>query len=66
MADVHYLVSKSVEEGRTYTQVTHLTGENRVRELARMLGGVEITETTLNHAREMIALAQTKKMASKA
>ena len=66
MADTHYLVSKSVEEDRTYTQVTVLTGEDRVRELARMLGGVEITETTLNHAREMIALAQTKKMASKA
>lgn len=54
-ADHHYLVEKRVEGGRTSTVVTPLEGEARVSEMARMLGGVTITERTLEHAREMIA-----------
>ena len=42
------------EDGRTVTDVRHLSPEERTRELARMLGGLEITEKTLNHAREML------------
>ena len=53
-ADHHFRVEKRVEEGRTVTAVTCLEGENRVAELARMLGGVTVTEKTLAHAREMI------------
>lgn len=54
-ADHHYLVEKRVEGGRTATAVTSLDGEDRVAEMARMLGGVTITDRTLEHAREMIA-----------
>lgn len=54
-ADYHYKVEKRLIDGRTATTVTPLTGEARVTEMARMLGGVSITETTLEHAREMIA-----------
>ncbi|GLI37092.1 DNA repair protein RecN [Geobacter hydrogenophilus] len=54
-ADHHYLVEKRVEGGRTATAVTPLEGEARVAEMARMLGGVTITDRTLEHAREMIA-----------
>uniref|UniRef100_A0A831UCI9 DNA repair protein RecN n=1 Tax=Geobacter metallireducens TaxID=28232 RepID=A0A831UCI9_GEOME len=54
-ADHHYLVEKRVEGGRTATAVTPLDGEARVTEMARMLGGVTITDRTLEHAREMIA-----------
>lgn len=63
MADSHYLIRKSVEGERTYTQVAPLDEEGRVVELARMLGGVEVTDTTLRHAKEMIAMAQSRKSA---
>ncbi|CAG0953686.1 DNA repair protein RecN [Geobacteraceae bacterium] len=57
-ADHHYLVEKRVEGGRTATAVTPLAGEARVTEMARMLGGVTITDRTLEHAREMISSGQ--------
>lgn len=44
MADHQYLIVKKVEDGRTMTEVDSLSAEGRVLELARMLGGVEITE----------------------
>ncbi|TMV51391.1 DNA repair protein RecN [Paenibacillus mesophilus] len=62
MADSHYLIQKTVQGDRTFTSVEDVRDVDRVRELARMLGGVEVTETTMNHAREMIALADEKKM----
>src|SRR5690554_2944547 len=58
MADAHYLIYKEVAEDRTYTRISHLTEEERVTELARMLGGAKVTATTLDHAREMIQLAR--------
>jgi len=57
-ADHHYRVEKRVEDGRTSTVVNLLGDDERVAEMARMLGGVKITDTTLEHAREMIAEAQ--------
>ncbi|CAM2808603.1 DNA repair protein RecN [Paenibacillus sediminis] len=61
MADHQYLIEKQVHDGRTMTQVEALSEEGRVKELARMLGGVEITEKTLHHAQEMLKLANDKK-----
>ncbi|MEX2415979.1 MAG: DNA repair protein RecN [Paenibacillaceae bacterium] len=58
MADAHYLIYKEVEEDRTFTRISHLADDERVTELARMLGGAKVTTTTLNHAREMIELAR--------
>ncbi|WP_310829437.1 DNA repair protein RecN [Paenibacillus pedocola] len=63
MADHQYLIRKKVEDGRTMTEVDSLTAEGRVMELARMLGGVEITEKTLHHAQEMLGLAEASKAA---
>lgn len=63
MADAHYYISKAVEDDRTFTKVRDLEETERTEELARMLGGVEITETTLHHAREMLALARGQKTA---
>lgn len=57
MADHHYEIRKQFVAERTYTSVTQLAGEQRVNELARMLGGVEITEKTKHHAQEMLDLA---------
>ncbi len=53
----HLQISKQSKGGETRTEVVLMTDEARVNELARMLGGVAITEQTLSHAREMIALA---------
>jgi DNA repair protein RecN (Recombination protein N) len=61
MADVHFAIHKEVDQERTFTRVQELQEKERIEELARMLGGVEVTETTLHHAREMIALADEKK-----
>ena len=54
-ANQHLLISKSEREGRTYTQVMRLDREGRKREIARIIGGAEITETTLRSAEEMLA-----------
>ncbi|MUG64914.1 DNA repair protein RecN [Paenibacillus campinasensis] len=61
MADHQYLIEKKLEQSRTRTQVEHLSDQGRVTELARMLGGVEITEKTLHHAQEMLNLAAAQK-----
>jgi DNA repair protein RecN (Recombination protein N) len=50
----HLSISKRVVRGRTLTAITVLDEKSRVEELARMLGGVDITPTTLNHARELL------------
>ena len=50
----HFSISKSVVKGRTLTAIKVLDEKSRVEELARMLGGVDITPTTLNHARELL------------
>jgi len=52
--DHHYGISKQVSEGRTTTAMVPLNEEERVREIARMLGGVTITRATLDHARELL------------
>ena len=51
----HFKISKRVYKGRTHTTITPLSGEARVKELARMLGGVKITRKALDHARDMMA-----------
>lgn len=50
----HLLVEKQHKNNATYTHIRHLTSEEKTRELARILGGVEITQKTLDHAREML------------
>lgn len=54
VADGHLLIAKTEREGRTYTQVTPLDREGRKREIARIIGGANITETTLASAEEML------------
>jgi DNA repair protein RecN (Recombination protein N) len=53
-ADHHLRADKRVEEGRTVTRVTALPREERIREVARMLGGETVTDTSLHHALELI------------
>ena len=54
LADNHYLIKKQVEQGRTFTEVTRLDHEGRVSELARIIGGVNITEAAVSHAEDML------------
>ena len=54
LANTHLLIAKEERNGRTYTTVTPLDLEGRKRELARIIGGANITETTLKSAEEML------------
>ncbi len=54
----HLFVSKRVYKKETHSSINRLNGEDRTQEVARMLGGVNITEQTLAHAREMLSLTE--------
>jgi len=56
--DTHLVVSKTVRNNRTSTQITPLSGTEREEEIARMLGGKDSTSVTLVHAREMLLRAR--------
>jgi DNA repair protein RecN (Recombination protein N) len=58
--NTHFLVSKEVNKGRTNTGINFLNESERVDEITRMLGGLEITEKTREHAREMLKASQIK------
>ena len=53
-ADHHLVVSKQITEGQIGSRVTPTSGEERIHEIARMLGGEKRSATTLAHAREML------------
>jgi DNA repair protein RecN (Recombination protein N) len=57
-ADAHFAVRKRVEKGRTLTEVAALSAEERVEEVARMLGGETVTDTARRHARELVRAAR--------
>ena len=57
-ADSHYSVRKEVKGGRTLTRVDRLEKEGIIEEIARMLGGMKITDKTMAHAKEMIENAK--------
>ena len=57
-ADNHLYIEKNVQQGRTYTDVSSLTYDDRIREIARIIGGDIITQTTLKSAEEMIEFAK--------
>lgn len=61
MADSHFLIEKSVMNQSTVSEIKKLNIEESVSELARMLGGVEITDTVYQNAREMKQMAYMKK-----
>ena len=61
MADNHLYIAKRVKGDATVTQVTALSDEERVREIARMASGDDVTEAALANAREMLAGAEKKK-----
>lgn len=60
-ADKHFLIEKNVQEGKTKTEIHALNEEASVKELARLLGGEELTEAALQNARSLKAKAKEKK-----
>lgn len=61
MADAEFTVEKRVENERTFTSVIHLDEDGRQKELARLIGGSMVTETTLAGAGELLRLANEAK-----
>ena len=61
MADHHFYITKRVTGDATVTNVHTLSKKERVSELARILGGVEVTDKTKQHAEEMLRLAEKRK-----
>jgi DNA repair protein RecN (Recombination protein N) len=53
--DHHYFISKKEVDGSVKSSIDLLSEEDRTKEIARMLGGIKITDQTLAHAKEMIA-----------
>ncbi|EAD3613304.1 TPA_asm: DNA repair protein RecN [Listeria monocytogenes] len=58
MANHHYYITKKVQNKRTTTSVTVLKGVKKVEEISRMIAGIEVTELTKQHAKEMIEQAE--------
>lgn len=63
VADYQYFISKEIIADRTETHVRMLSGEERTKEIARMLAGSEITPLTMEHAKELLNMAQKEKKA---
>lgn len=57
-ADQHFLIEKSEARGRTHTEIRQMEVPERVREIARMLSGATLTETSLRHAENLLAATQ--------
>lgn len=62
MSDNHFLVSKYSIDNKTFTEISYLKAEEKEKEIARMIGGVEVTKVTLENSKEMIKLAESKKL----
>ncbi|MCF6096698.1 DNA repair protein RecN [Thermovorax subterraneus] len=58
LGDVHFCINKISDSERTFTTVKEIKGEERIKEISRMLGGTEITEKTIAHAKEMLEIAE--------
>ncbi len=65
MADRHFEIAKAAQDGNTTTRIRELDDSQMVEELARLLGGAEITAAVYENAREMKALADRKKAANR-
>lgn len=64
MADAHLYISKETKGDRTVTSISELKTEEKVKEVARMISGVEITDLTKQHASELLQLANQMKVGS--
>ncbi|RCW65419.1 DNA repair protein RecN [Saliterribacillus persicus] len=63
MADTHLLISKTIDQNRTYTNVDELSLTDRISEIGRMITGTDLTKTSMEHAKELINTANKWKKA---
>jgi DNA repair protein RecN (Recombination protein N) len=63
-ADAHFMVSKDIVGGRTTTKIAELDERGRIEELARMIGGSEVTASARKHAKELIKSLAVETVAS--
>ncbi|WP_449536894.1 DNA repair protein RecN [Ferdinandcohnia sp. Marseille-Q9671] len=63
MADTHLFIAKKTVQGRTTSSVTPLDEQEKIKEMCRMISGVEITDLTKEHAKELLKLANDSKLA---
>ncbi|MEH7383106.1 DNA repair protein RecN [Bacillus sp. JJ1533] len=63
MADTHLFIAKETVQGRTTTSVTSLDETAKIKEISRMISGVEITDLTKEHAKELLSMAKDSKTA---
>ncbi|OBR94888.1 MULTISPECIES: DNA repair protein RecN [Clostridium] len=61
MSDIHYWVSKNISNNKTYTKVKKMKKIEKECEIARMIGGEKVTKLTLEHAKELVRMADSKK-----
>lgn len=61
LSDSHYFVSKKVENGKTFTEIRTLNKQEKIKEIAKMTSGDEVSDVTLENASEMVAFAELKK-----
>ncbi|OEC00589.1 DNA recombination protein RecN [Lysinibacillus sphaericus] len=61
MADHHYFIKKEVEHDRTFTSLAEIDTDARIEEVSRMMSGAEITDLTLQHATELLKMANERK-----
>ena len=61
LSDCHYFVSKKVKDSKTFTEIRTLSKYDKIKEIAKMTGGDEISDVTLENASEMVAFADIKK-----
>lgn len=61
MADTHLFIEKETKDGRTKTKVKNLDEDGKIKEIGRMISGVEITNITKEHAKELLVTAQVMK-----
>lgn len=57
MSDAHYRVYKEVIDNKTYTNVKKLTLDEKIEEISRMIGGIEVTEITINNSKQLVEMA---------
>ena len=62
MADTHLYIEKETQDGRTKTKVKDLDHEGKIKEIGRMISGVEITDITKKHAQELLETANVMKV----
>ena len=61
LSDKHYFVSKKVNEGKTFTQIKMLNEDEKIREVAKMIGGDDLSAVALENSAEMVKFANEKK-----